>query len=123
VKPANHWASNDPDPNLPPMGMRVRLKASYAIPVGFSRETKAILKALKIYGMMVADNGSNLYISGAPDPHWRNSRLVGELSQVHGLRIRSREDETHRHALASAPSARSGDAIGGRSRTSSAVAA
>jgi hypothetical protein len=84
VRPANHWASNDTDPNLPPMGMRVRLKADYVIANGFSRETKAILTALKIYGMMVADNGSNWYISGAPDPHWRNSRLVGELSQVRG---------------------------------------
>lgn len=84
VKPANHWASNDTDPDLPPMGMRVRLKADYVIPDGFSRESKAILKALRTYGMMVADNGSNWYISGAPDPHWRNARLDSELSQVHG---------------------------------------
>jgi hypothetical protein len=81
---ANHWASNDTDVNLPPIGMRVRLKASYIIPQSYSRETRAILKALQKYGMMVADNGGNWYISGAPDPHWRNSRLAGELSQVKG---------------------------------------
>jgi hypothetical protein len=84
VPPANHWASSDDDPNLPPMGMRVRLKASYAIPSGFSTETKAILQALKTYGMMVADNGSNWYVSGAPNDGWNNDNLVGELSQVKG---------------------------------------
>jgi len=84
VPPANHWASNDTNPNLPPMGMRVRLKASYQIPSGFSKETKAILQALKTYGMMVADNGSNWYISGAPNDGWNNDHLVGELSQVKG---------------------------------------
>ena len=84
VKPANHYASSDTNPNLPPMGMRVRLKASFTIPANFSRETKAILKALQKYGMMVADNGSDWYISGAPDPHWRNSRLVTELRKVTG---------------------------------------
>ena len=84
VPPANHWASDDQNPNLPPMGMRVRLKASYAIPGSFSKETKAILQALKTYGMMVADNGSNWYISGAPNDGWNNGNLVGELSQVKG---------------------------------------
>lgn len=84
VKPANHWASNNTDPNLPPMGMRVRLKASYVIPDNFSTETKAILNALKTYGMMVADNGSNWYISGAPDDRWNNDALVSELRQVTG---------------------------------------
>jgi hypothetical protein len=82
VPPANHWASDDTNPNLPPMGMRVRLKASYRIPARFSTETKAILKALKTYGMLVADNGSGWFISGAPDPRWDNDRLVGELGQV-----------------------------------------
>lgn len=82
VPPANHWASSNTDPNLPPMGMRVRLKASYKIPKTFSRETRAILQALKTYGMFVADNGSGWFISGAPDPRWDNDTLVGELSQV-----------------------------------------
>ena len=84
VLPANHWASSDPSRNLPPMGMRVRLKASYRIPAGFSAETRTILTALKTYGMFVADNGSPWYISGAPDDRWNNSRLVGELGQVKG---------------------------------------
>ncbi len=84
VRPANHWASNDTNPDLPPMGMRARLKASFTIPSDFSRETKAILRALQKYGMMVADNGSDWYISGAPDDHWNNSRLNSELGQVKG---------------------------------------
>ena len=85
VPPANHWASSDTDPNLPPMGMRVRLKASYVIPSSFSKESKAILQALKTYGMMVADNGSNWYISGAPSDGWNNTNnLVSELRQVQG---------------------------------------
>jgi hypothetical protein len=84
VPPATHWASSSTNANLPPMGMRVRLKASYAIPAGFSTETKTILQALKTYGMFVADNGSNWYISGAPDPRWNNDKLVSELGSVMG---------------------------------------
>lgn len=84
VPPATHWASSNTSANLPPMGMRVRLKASYAIPPGFSTETKAILQALKTYGMFVADNGSNWFLSGAPDPRWSNDRLHSELSSVAG---------------------------------------
>ena len=84
VPPANHCASNSNNINLPPMGMRVRLRASYTIPPDFSAPTRAILQALKTYGMMVADNGSNWFISGAPDGRWNNDALVGELSQVHG---------------------------------------
>jgi hypothetical protein len=84
VPPANHYASDDTSPNLPPMGARIRLKASYKIPASFSPETKAILTALKTYGLFVADNGSNWYLSGAPDPRWNNDHLVGELSQVKG---------------------------------------
>jgi hypothetical protein len=84
VKPANHWASDLTSANLPPMGMRVRLKASYQIPASFSQQTKVILTALKTYGMFVADNGSNWYISGAPDDRWNNDRLVSELRQVTG---------------------------------------
>jgi hypothetical protein len=84
VAPANHWASSDTSADLPPMGMRVRLKASYEIPSSFSGQTKTILRALKKYGMIVADNGSDWYLSGAPDPHWNNDRLVTELRQVTG---------------------------------------
>lgn len=84
VPPATHWASSNTSNTLPPMGMRVRLKASYQIPANFSSETKAILQAIKTYGMLVADNGSNWYISGAPDARWNNDKLVSELGSVKG---------------------------------------
>jgi hypothetical protein len=84
VPPATHFASTLTSANLPPMGMRVRLKASYQIPAGFSREVKTILTALKRYGMFVADNGSNWYLSGAPDPRWNNDQLGSQLRQVKG---------------------------------------
>lgn len=84
VPPATHWASSNTAANLPPMGMRVRLKAGYAIPANFSTESRAILQALKTYGMMVADNGSNWYMSGAPDARWNNSTLKSELGSVKG---------------------------------------
>ena len=84
VPPANHWASSSTNVNLPPMGMRVRLKASFAIPANFSTQSKAILQALKTYGMIVADNGSNWYITGAPDARWDSSTLNRELGSVKG---------------------------------------
>jgi hypothetical protein len=74
VSPARHWASSDTNPNLPPMGMRVRLKQDFDIS-GFSPAMQVILRALKKHGMFVADNGSNWYISGAPDPRWNDSEL------------------------------------------------
>ena len=74
VYPARHYASSSDDPSLPPMGLRVRLKANVDIS-GFPRQARIVLQALKIYGMIVADNGSNWYISGAPDPHWSNDDL------------------------------------------------
>lgn len=84
VPPATHWASSSTDVNRPPMGMRVRLKAAYVIPSTFSPESKAILQALKTFGMLVADNGSDWYISGAPDPRWNNGALLSELGSVKG---------------------------------------
>ena len=66
------------------MGMRVRLKASYAIPAAFNPHTRAILQAMKTYGMILADNGSDWYVSGAPDPRWNNDALNRELGQVKG---------------------------------------
>jgi hypothetical protein len=74
VHPARHFASSSTDPNLPPMGMRVRLKASVDVS-GFSPAMQVILRALKRYGMILADNGSNWYVSGAPDPRWNDSEL------------------------------------------------
>jgi hypothetical protein len=74
VHPARHYASSLTDPSLPPMGLRVRLKAGFDTS-GFPRQARVVLEALKHYGMMVADNGSNWYISGAPDPGWSNDDL------------------------------------------------
>lgn len=82
VAPARHFASDDPDPNLPPMGMRVRLKASYDISK-FSPAMQVILRAMKKYGMLLADNGSNWYLSGAPDPRWNDDEL-GTLGSLRG---------------------------------------
>ncbi|HEX7641223.1 MAG TPA: hypothetical protein VF472_03330 [Burkholderiaceae bacterium] len=84
VPPANHWASSSTNADLPPMGMRVRLKSSFAIPSSFSHDSQVILQALKTYGMIVADNGSSWYISGAPDSRWNNDSLVSELGSVKG---------------------------------------
>ncbi len=84
VPPATHFASSNTSVNLPPMGMRVRLKASYVIPSNFSTEVKAILQAMKTYGMFVADNGSNWFVSGAPDERWNNSVLNSQLGSVKG---------------------------------------
>ena len=63
-----------PIPGLPPMGLRVRLKASYPI-AGFPPQARVVLQALKEYGMIVADNGSNWFVSGAPHPEWSNDQL------------------------------------------------
>jgi len=74
VYPARHDASSSDDPSLPPMGARVRLKGSVDIS-GYPRQARIVLQALKTFGMILADNGSNWYISGAPDPHWSNDAL------------------------------------------------
>ena len=79
--PASHWASSVTNPNAPPMGMRLRLKASVDIS-GFSKTNQVILTAMKKYGLILADNGSAIYISGAPDPRWNNDDLhnLGSLT-------------------------------------------
>ena len=74
VWPARHYASSITDPTYPPMGVRFRLKASFDIS-GFSTTNQIILRALKKYGMMIADNGSAWFLSGAPDPSWDNTDL------------------------------------------------
>jgi len=74
VPPASHWAANSTNSLAAPMGMRLRLKASYDIS-GFSSANQVILQALKQYGMIMADNGSSMYITGAPDDRWNNSDL------------------------------------------------
>jgi hypothetical protein len=82
VYPARHWASKFDEENLPPMGLRVRLKADVDIS-SFPPSAQVILKALKKYGMMLADNGGNWYLSGAPDPRW-NDKDVSTLKQIKG---------------------------------------
>ena len=80
VLPATHWAANSTSVNAPPMGMRMRLKANYNIS-GFSPQVQVILSAMKKYGLIMADNGSSMYISGAPDSRWDNDALH-DLGQV-----------------------------------------
>jgi hypothetical protein len=74
VFPARHFASDLTDPDLPAMGQRLRLKASTRID-DLPRQARIVATALKRYGMIVADNGSNWFISGAPDPGWDNDDL------------------------------------------------
>lgn len=72
--PASHWASSVTDPNAPPMGMRIRLKADFDIS-GFPADDQVLLTAMQHYGMILADNGSALYMSGTPDNAWSNNDL------------------------------------------------
>jgi hypothetical protein len=74
VYPARHFASTLRSRNLPPMGLRLRLRSNYPIH-RFPRQARVILRALKRYGMIVADNGSSWYISGAPNSRWNNDAL------------------------------------------------
>jgi len=74
VSPARHYASESNDPSLPPMGLRLRLKASFDVS-GYPRQARIVLVALKRYGMLVADNGADWYITGAPNPGWSNDQL------------------------------------------------
>jgi hypothetical protein len=74
IHPATHFASSSSDPNLPPMGLRLRLKAGYSL-AGFHGESLVVLRALKRYGLIVADNGSSWYITGAPDSRWNDEDL------------------------------------------------
>lgn len=82
VHPARHFASRQADPRLPPMGMRVRLKADFKIDA-YPPTARAVLEALKRYGMLLADNGSDWFISGAPDPRWDDGQLA-TLKRVRG---------------------------------------
>src|SRR5215472_14807067 len=74
VLPATHWASTVTDPNAPPMGTRLRLKASFDIST-YPADDQVILTAMKKYGLILADNGSGIFISGAPDSRWNNTNL------------------------------------------------
>jgi len=74
VYPARHFASSSNDPSLPAMGQRVRLRRSFDVS-RFPRQSRVILRALKRYGAIVADNGSAWYVSGAPSKGWSNDDL------------------------------------------------
>jgi hypothetical protein len=82
IHPATHFASDDEDPNRPPMGLRLRLRADYDI-ARFTGAARVILEALQRYGLIVADNGSNWFISGATDPRW-NDEDLDQLKTVPG---------------------------------------
>ncbi|MCK9461835.1 MAG: hypothetical protein M0R80_19575 [Proteobacteria bacterium] len=82
IHPATHFASDATDEDLPPMGLRLRLRDDFAVD-GFALEVQAILNALKTYGMFVADNGSDWYISGAPNAAWSDDDLA-QLGEVPG---------------------------------------
>jgi hypothetical protein len=86
LAPANHFASRDASDALPPMGLRLRLKASVDVSA-FPQRVRPILIALKRYGMFLADNGGPLFLSGAPDPRWND----GELEALKKLRARDFE--------------------------------
>jgi hypothetical protein len=72
--PARHFASSLTDPDLPAMGQRVRLKRGVRA-ASFPRQARVVVRALQRYGMIVADNGSDWYVSGAPHPRWDNDQL------------------------------------------------
>lgn len=82
IPPARHWASSDIDPLRPPMGMRVRLKAGVNIST-YPASAQVILRALKKYGMIVADNGSDWYVTGTADARWNDTEL-NTLKALHG---------------------------------------
>ncbi|BCM88965.1 regulatory protein BlaR1 [Abditibacteriota bacterium] len=80
--PARHYASLSPDPNLPPMGLRVRLRSNFDTS-SFGPQTRVILEALKTYGMFLSDNGVPWTLSGTPSEHWDESDLQ-QLRRVRG---------------------------------------
>jgi hypothetical protein len=82
IFPARHFASDSNDPALPPMGLRVRLKASVDIS-RFGPQARVLLRALQVYGMILADNGSPWYVTGAPNAGWDDDDMH-QLQQLHG---------------------------------------
>jgi hypothetical protein len=82
IHPATHFASSIRDPDVPPMGARFRLKASFDC-APLSRTAEIVCTALKRYGMLLADNGSNWFVTGAPDRRWRDDE-VDDLKRIPG---------------------------------------
>ena len=83
VWPARHDASSSTNPARPPMGQWFRLKASVNIS-SYPAQVQVIFRALKTYGLILADNGSNWYISGAPDAMWNDDMLVTAFRSLTG---------------------------------------
>lgn len=82
IPPATHYASTSDDPTLPPMGLRLRLRADFDL-ASFTGQARVVLEALQIYGMILADNGTSWYITGASDPGW-NDEDLNQLKTVPG---------------------------------------
>lgn len=82
VWPARHYASDDDDPRLPPMGVHFRLRSDFPVD-DYSPQIQVILVAMQRYGLILADNGSPWYISGAPDERWDND-MLNELKELQG---------------------------------------
>jgi hypothetical protein len=82
IHPATHEASSNTDPALPPMGLRLRLRASFD-ESSFHGAGRVILDAMKHYGLIVADNGSNWFFTGATDQRWNDDDL-NQLKRVPG---------------------------------------
>ncbi len=115
IWPARHNASDLTGSQYPPMGQRFRLRANFNVS-GYSHDAQVILIALKKYGMILADNGSAWYISGAPNPNWDNDVLheldavVGsdfEAVDVSSLIVSSNSGQVQGFSLGAAPSFRS----------------
>jgi len=96
IHPAAHFASDDNDPTLPPMGLRLRLKGSYSLGA-YHGQARVILTALKRYGMMVADNGSDWFVTGDSDRRW-NDEDLNQLKRVPGSAFEAVRSGAIRHA-------------------------
>ncbi len=96
IHPATHFASSSTNPALPPMGLRLRLEASYPIAT-FPRTDRIILQAMKTYGLILADNGSPWYFQGATDPRW-NDNVLDLLKSVPGSAFQAVETGPILHA-------------------------
>jgi hypothetical protein len=95
IHPATHFASSSSNGSLPPMGLRLRLSAHYSL-AGYRGQALIILRALKRYGLIVADNGSSWYITGAPDPRWNDTDL-DQLKRVPGSAFEALSSGPIRH--------------------------
>jgi hypothetical protein len=96
IHPATHFASANTDASLPPMGLRLRLKAGFSL-ARFHGQSLVMLRALKRYGMIVADNGSPWYITGAPDRRWSDADL-DQVKRVPGSAFEAVRTGSIRHA-------------------------